>query len=89
MLLRQNKGIGALDALAFLAFLEFLDVIDFIGFLDYLGLSMIIKKKQSFNFLWLKLCFFRMLLFLILLFLHSHIPQREAQEVGLFLEALC
>ena len=30
-----------------------------------------------------------MLLFLILLFLHSHSPQREAQEVGLFLEALC
>lgn len=30
-----------------------------------------------------------MLLFFILLFLHSHIPQREAQEIGLFLEALC
>lgn len=49
MLRRQNKGIGAPDALAFLAFLaflEFLDVLDFIGFLDYLGLSMIIKKAE-------------------------------------------
>lgn len=50
MLLRQNKGIGALDALAFLAFLEFLDVLDFIGFLDYLGLSMIIKKSRALTF---------------------------------------
>lgn len=50
MLLRQNKGIGALDALAFLEFLEFLDVLDFIGFLDYLGLSMIIKKSRALTF---------------------------------------
>ena len=35
-----------------------------------------------------KALLFSFLLFLILLFLHSHIPQRKAQEVGLFLKAL-